>query len=125
MVSGFANNVSVAGQWIEIDGIQFGMWSGACRSFVMKPASGTMTASWATCYTLPGGVGGTVAQDVAISSSAWRYLGLNYHFPAHGTVQQATICVANSGGFARAMYQFCGIVGFGYSNNGLSVTRIA
>jgi hypothetical protein len=125
MASGFVNDVGQAGQCIEIDGIQFGMWNGACRSFVMKPLSGTMTASWSTCFTLPGGTGGTTSPDVAISSSNWRYLGLNYHFAAHGSVQQATICVAQLGGFTRAMYQFCGIVGASYCGNGISVTRIA
>jgi hypothetical protein len=127
MATGFVSDVSVAGQWVEVDGIQFGMWSGACRSFVMRPASGTMTASWGTCVLTPSitTASGAIYQDIAISSPNWRYLGVNYHFPAHGSVQQATICVAGSGGFTRAMYQFCGIVGFGYIANGISVTRIA
>ena len=125
MASGFANDVSVANQWIEIDGIQFGMWSG-CRSFVMRPASGTLTASWSSCYQ-----GGTVGfgaasyQDIAVASPNWRFLVLNANFPLHATVQQATICIAASGGFSRSMYQFCGMVGSGYIGNALSVTRIA
>ena len=125
MASGFANDVSVANQWIEIDGIQFGMWSG-CRSFVMRPASGTLTASWSSCYQ-----GGTVGfgaasyQDIAVASPNWRFLVLNANFPAHASVQQATICIAASGGFSRSMYQFCGMVGSGYIGNALSVTRIA
>jgi hypothetical protein len=125
MSSGFVNDVGTAGQWIEIDGIQFGMWTG-CRSFVMRPTSGTMTASWGTCY--QGGVVGFAAtnfQDIAIASPNWRFIFLNANFPSHATVQQATICVAPSGGFTRAMYQFCGIVGASYLGNGISVTRIA
>jgi hypothetical protein len=125
MSSGFVNDVGTAGQWIEIDGIQFGMWTG-CRSFVMRPAAGTMTASWGTCYQ-GGGVGfaATNFQDIAIASPNWRFIFLNANFPSHATVQQATICVAPSGGFTRAMYQFCGIVGASYLGNGISVTRIA
>jgi hypothetical protein len=125
MVSGFVNDVGVAGQWVEIDGIQFGLWTG-CRSFVMRAASGTLTASWSSCY-----VGGTVGfgsnsyQDIPVASPNWRFLTVNANFPAHATVQQATICVAGSGGFARAMYQFCGIIGASYLGNGISVTRIA
>ena len=126
MASGFANDVGVTNQWIELDGIQFGMWSGACRSFVIRPASGTLTASWSTCWQ-----GGTVGfgsvsyQDIAVASPNWRFLAVNANFPAHASVQQATICLAASGGFSRSMYQFCGMVGSGYINNVLSVTRIA
>jgi hypothetical protein len=125
MVSGFVNDVGVAGQWVEIDGIQFGLWTG-CRSFVMRPASGTLTASWGTCY--QGGAVGFAAinyQDIVMVPPNWRFLYVNANFPAHATVQQATICVAGSGGFARAMYQFCGIIGASYLGNGISVTRIA
>jgi hypothetical protein len=117
--SGIVSLVSIANQWVTIDDLQFGMWNG-CKSFVMRPVSGTLTATWGVCYVgSGGGYGAGYYQDIAFNT--WRFLWDALNMPSHGQTMNATICVV---GTPTRMYQFTGMVGASYCCNPISITRV-
>ena len=56
-------------------------------------------------------------------TSTWVELAPSYSFAAHGNVQTAMICINDPGNF-QAAWCFVGIIGSGYNNNILCVTRL-
>jgi len=115
-VSGICND-SVA---LVIDNLRFRM-VGATQNFQFSLAGGSETVTWANSGVINGGYAtGAVCQNISMTTS-WRELCGGYVYNAHGAIQCATICYGYP---VRCAYQFVGIVGYGYNNNVMCITRI-
>jgi microcystin-dependent protein len=118
VVSGVVN----AGVCICMDNFAFSFSTGGNRSFGFNTLSGTAFATWANC-----GLAGpssyaaaTVTQNFTITTAFQRFDNA-YFFAQHGSTQSTTICVGSP---PTAAYQVLGIVGAGFANNIICVTRI-
>ena len=110
-----------AGACVCMDNFAFSMAASGNRSFGFNTLSGTATpVTWSNCGTQNGYTSGGTFQNRTITTAFQRFdNGYNYGF--HGATQSTTICV----GFpTTAAYQVLGIVGCGYNNNIICVTRI-
>jgi hypothetical protein len=119
-VTGICNQ----GQYITIDDLQFAMWSGTNKSFVLRTLVGcaNVNANWSTSYC------NTSAGMVTCLISNWlltnadKYLGENWNTNTAGATQNATILIGP--GASARVYQFTGVVGPAYDFNYMCVTRI-
>jgi len=115
-----------AGAALVMDNLRFAMSTGGNRSFMLSTVSGTATVTWLSSgpyfSTPPNGTYASVCgqQNYALNTS-FVYMNAGNNYAAHGSVQCTTICF---GAPVTAAYQFVGIVGQGYVNNVMSVTRI-
>jgi hypothetical protein len=115
-----------AGAALVMDNLRFAMSTGGNRSFMLSTVSGTATVTWLSSgpyfSTAPNGTYASVCgqQNYALNTG-FVYMNAGNNYAAHGSVQCATICFGSP---VTAAYQFVGIVGFGYANNVMSVTRI-
>jgi microcystin-dependent protein len=117
VVSGVVN----AGVCICMDNFAFSMATSGNRSFGFNTLSGTAFATWGNCGIVVGGYASAgVAQNFTITTAFQRF-DSSYSFTAHGSTQSTTICVGSP---PTAAYQVLGIVGAGYANNIICVTRI-
>jgi hypothetical protein len=105
-----------------LDNLQVFMSGAAPRSFLVKVNSGTEVASWTSTGALAGGYAtATLCQSCTLTTTS-QYFASAYNFPGHGSTQCVTLCYGSP---PTAAYQIIGIVGLGYNNNIISITRIA
>ena len=105
-----------------LDNLQVFMSGGGNRSFLVKVNSGTEVASWTSTGALAGGYAtATLCQSCTLTTTS-QYFASAYNFPGHGSTQCVTLCYGSP---PTAAYQIIGIVGLGYNNNIISITRIA
>ena len=116
MVSG----IVAAGASVCMDNIAVSFSTGGCRSFGFKTVSGTATVTWTTNYVQCGMTGTGPFQNQTLTTAFRRFDG-NYCFGFHGSCQSATVCYGLP---VTAAYNIVGIVGAGYANNVISITRI-
>jgi hypothetical protein len=110
-----------AGNTIQLDNLRFAMSTGGNRSFMISTVSGSATVTWANSGVLAGTyAAGALCQNITLGTG-FQYLCAGYNYPGHGSVQCATICY---GAPVCCAYQFVGIVGCGYNNNVMNITRI-
>ena len=120
------SGICAAGSALVMDNLRFAMSTGGNRSFMLSTASGTATVTWLSSgpyfSAAPNGTYASVCgqQNYALNTG-FVYMNAGNNYAAHGSVQCATICFGSP---VTAAYQFVGIVGFGYANNVMSVTRI-
>ena len=116
MVSG----IVAAGASVCMDNIAVSFSTGGNRSFGFKTVSGTATVTWTTNYVQTNMAGTGPFQNQNLTT-AFRYFDGNYSFNLHGSCQSATVCYGSP---VTAAYNIVGIVGSGYANNVISITRI-
>jgi hypothetical protein len=105
-----------------LDNLQVFMSGAAPRSFLVKVNSGTEVASWTSTGALAGGYAtATLCQSCTLTTTS-QYFASAFNFPGHGSTQCVTLCYGSP---PTAAYQIIGIVGLGYNNNIISITRIA
>jgi hypothetical protein len=117
VVSGVVN----AGVCICMDNFAFSMAASGNRSFGFNTLSGTALATWANWGIVSGGyASASLPQNFTITTAFQRF-DSGYNFVARGSTQCTIICVGSP---PTAAYQVLGIVGAGYANNIICVTRI-
>lgn len=116
------SGVVAAGACVCMDNFAFSMAASGNRSFGFNTLSGTAFTTWANCgVSGPNSYSGaTVVQNFTVTTAFQRFDG-NYNFGQHGSTQSTTICVGSP---PTAAYQVLGIVGAGFANNIICVTRI-
>lgn len=116
-VSGIRNS----GVGLCMDNIAVSMSTSGLRSFGINLLSGTTVATWSNCGTIPGGyAGASVVQNFALGVGFQRFNN-DYNYTTHGSTQQTTVCYGNP---VCAAYQIMGMVGIGFNNNVICITRI-
>ena len=116
VVSGIVN----AGVCVCMDNIAVSFSTGGNRSFGISLLSGTTTATWSNCGNQNGYTTAATVQNFALSTSFQRFDN-GYSFGSHGATQSTTLCY---GAPVCAAYQILGIVGCGFNNNVICITRI-
>ena len=116
-VSGVVN----AGACVCMDNFAFRLTTGGNRSFGFQTLSGTALVTWSNCGTAAAGyTGASLTQNVTVTT-AFQMFSPGSNYPQHGSTQQTTLCVGSP---PTAAYQVLGIIGCGYNNNIICVTRI-
>jgi len=117
VVSGVVNS----GVCVCMDNFAFSMAASGCRSFGFNTLSGTAFATWDNWGIVSGSYAGAgIFQNVTVTTAFQRF-DSGYSFAAHGSTQCTIICVGSP---PTAAYQVLGIVGAGFANNIICVTRI-
>jgi len=117
VVSGIVDS----GVAICMDNFAFSFAASGCRSFGFNTLSGTACVTWANWGIMNGAYKtASVPQNFTITTALQRF-DSSYNFLAHGNTQCTIICVGSP---PTAAYQVLGIVGPGYANNIICVTRI-
>jgi hypothetical protein len=114
------SGIVAAGACVCMDNIAVSMTTGGNRSFGFNVLSGSSTATWVTNYNQFGiaSTGPFINQTV---TTAFRYFDSAYGFSTHGSCQTAIVCYGLP---VCAAYNIMGIVGSGYNNNVICITRI-
>ena len=114
------SGIVAAGASVCMDNIAVSFSTGGNRSFGFKTVSGTATVTWTTNYVQCGMAGTGPFQNQTLTTT-FRYFDGGYAFGSHGSCQSATVCYGLP---VTAAYNIVGIVGAGYANNVISITRI-
>jgi hypothetical protein len=114
------SGIVAAGACVCMDNIAVSMSTGGNRSFGISLLSGTTTATWSNCGNQNAYTSASTVQNFALSTSFQRFDN-GYAFTAHGSTQSTTLCYGSP---VCAAYQIMGIVGSGYANNVICITRI-
>ena len=114
------SGIVASGACVCMDNIAVSFSTGGNRSFGFNTLSGTTTATWTTTYVQCGVAGTGPFQNQALTT-AFRYFDGDYNFVAHGACQTAIVCYGLP---VCAAYNIMGIVGAGFANNVICITRI-
>lgn len=109
-----------AGACVCMDNIAVSFSTGGNRSFGFNTLSGTATVTWVNSYS-QGGVAGSGPYQNQTVNTAFRYFEGGWSFGLHGSCQTAIVCYGLP---VTAAYNVMGIVGAGYANNVICITRI-
>jgi len=109
-----------AGFSFLVDNFAFCMALSGNRSFGFRTLSGTALVTWSNCGVQNGYLTANTFQNCTITTTFQRFDN-GYNYTLHGSTQSTTLCVGSP---PTAAYQVLGIVGAGYNNNIICVTRI-
>lgn len=109
-----------AGVCVCMDNIAVSFSTGGNRSFGFNTLSGTATVTWVNSYVQGGSAGSGPVQNFALTTGFQRFDN-SYNFGSHGSCQTAIVCYGLP---VCAAYNVMGIVGAGYANNVICITRI-
>ena len=124
-VGSYASGIYNQGVYMGFDGICYAMWNGACKSFVFRPAN-TVSVGWSTFAQNPtdNSYGSSGCTQVSVPAGSVRFFHENLNLLLSSACQTALFSLLNAGGCILKTYCFVGIVGPGWNNNFMCVTRL-
>lgn len=119
---GFASGYVNAGQFVTLDNIKATVTTTGNRGLSVATVSGTFTASISATYSCTGGGNGHStawpgATYTTTPSGSW----FNYHFPNAGDGSTYLVNDYNN----KKFYRIHLMIGVGYTNNFISIERLA